>query len=124
VSSLELFSMAVVLGLIAGSIFVGFGMFRRAVTCSVVASEPGLVLMTDGRDSGMRTGPNGKSQLRLVPGRHSVRLAGRPDAPPVARPLEAVDAALADQSVEVRAGEACVIRFEARAAEGSAESAQ
>ncbi len=105
VSSVELFSMAVILGLIAGSVLVGLGIFRRAVPCRFVASDPGLILVTDGRDSGARTGAEGEGHVRLSPGRHRVSLASMRGAGPLA-------SGEGEQYVDVRAGEACLIEFE------------
>jgi hypothetical protein len=58
-----------------GSVLTGAALYRHGVRCSVVAPQAGLVVLTDGRDSGART-CNGAAQLRLPPGRHLVSLAG------------------------------------------------
>jgi 2-polyprenyl-6-methoxyphenol hydroxylase-like FAD-dependent oxidoreductase len=112
---IELFSMAAIVGLIAGSILVGGGIYKRAVPCSVVASRADLIIVADGRDSGART-QKGEAPLRLRPGHHRVSLLvpHRPGE-------EVADAApRAPVEIDVRPGDACVVRFD----EPSAEAAE
>jgi serine/threonine protein phosphatase PrpC len=95
--TLELISMAVVLGLIAGSIATGAAMYGRAVPCHIDAATAGMAVLADGRDSGART-VEGTLELRLRPGHHTLALSG-PGAPDEAR------------EIEVARGVACALRF-------------
>ncbi|HEX4458656.1 MAG TPA: Stp1/IreP family PP2C-type Ser/Thr phosphatase, partial [Polyangia bacterium] len=71
----ELMSMAVVVGLILGSIVTGAALYRHGVHCAIAAPKlPGAVIVTDGRDSGARTGDNAPVELRLMPGHHTIGL--------------------------------------------------
>jgi protein phosphatase len=78
-ATLELVSMAVVVGLIVGSVATGAAIYQQAVPCTVEARAAGLSVVTDGRDSGART-VEGGTRFRLRPGRHTISLAG-PGAP-------------------------------------------
>jgi protein phosphatase len=104
----ELFSMATVLALLVGSIVVGWAIYHRAVPCRVHATRAGLSVTADGRDTGART-VEGEVGVRLRPGRHLVGLAA---------PRHGIE--LAQQEVEVRTGEACVVRFDDPAAAADA----
>jgi serine/threonine protein phosphatase PrpC len=95
----ELVSMAVVVGLIAGSVATGAALYRQAVPCRLEARAPGLSVMNDGRDTGLRT-VEGPLELRLKPGRHTLALAG-PGAP------------AESQDVEVVRGAECAVRIPA-----------
>src|SRR6185312_1809971 len=92
--TMELMSMAVVVGLILGSIVTGAALYKHGVRCSVAARTPGLAVMFDGRDTGARTS-NGAVELRLPPGRHVMSLRAQ-GAPP-----------FGDRQVQVEAGQAC-----------------
>jgi hypothetical protein len=93
----ELMSMAVVVGLILGSIVTGAALYKHGVRCTVNAAHAGLTIVTDGRDSGARTS-EGNLALRLPPGRHTVTLRGG-------------GATVGEQSVDVTPGQACEVRF-------------
>ena len=47
--------MAVVVGLILGSIVTGAALYRHGVRCRVAARQPGLAVLSDGHDTGART---------------------------------------------------------------------
>jgi PPM family protein phosphatase len=74
----ELVSMAVVFGLILGSVLTGAVLYRSGVSCLVDAKSPGLAVMADGRDTGVRTAPSGEPSVsvRLKPGKHTLSLRG------------------------------------------------
>jgi protein phosphatase len=76
ISTFQLLSMAIVVGLVLGSLVTGTALYRRAVPCSVEAKAAGLAVLTDGRDSGARTN-EGIIELRLSPGHHRLSLAGQ-----------------------------------------------
>jgi serine/threonine protein phosphatase PrpC len=96
--TMELMSMAVVVGLVLGSIVTGLALYRHGVPCRVAARQPGLAVLSDGRDTGARTG-DGAIDLRLPAGHHvmSLRVQG---APPVA-----------ERDVQVEAGQRCEVTF-------------
>ena len=96
--TLELMSMAVVVGLILGSVVTGAALYKHGVRCTVSARQAGLSVLTDGRDSGTRTS-EGDVELRLPPGRHTVALRGGGGA------------MLGEQQVEVASGQSCEMRF-------------
>ncbi|MEO6951358.1 MAG: Stp1/IreP family PP2C-type Ser/Thr phosphatase [Polyangia bacterium] len=107
ISSMELFSMCAIVGLIAGSLVFGSALYKRAVPCEVRATRAGMVVTADGRDSGART-IEGSVALRLRPGRHSLGLAlpKRTTAPGVGEPV------VPHQDIEVTQGQACVVSFD------------
>lgn len=94
----ELMSMAVVVGLILGSIVTGAALYRHSVRCRVAAPQPGLTVLTDGHDSGARTS-EAPVELRLSPGRHSLSLRAPGAAP------------FADRDVEVAFGQSCDVKL-------------
>jgi PPM family protein phosphatase len=98
--TMELMSMAVVIGLILGSIVTGAALYRHGVRCRVAAERPGLMVTTDGRDSGTRTS-DGAVELRLTPGRHMVGLRAPASAP----------VSFADREVQVEPGQMCEVSF-------------
>ncbi|MCA1664157.1 MAG: protein phosphatase 2C domain-containing protein, partial [Myxococcales bacterium] len=71
--TMELMSMAVVIGLILGSIVTGLALYRHGVRCRVAARQAGLAVLSDGHDTGARTG-DAAVELRLPPGRHTMSL--------------------------------------------------
>jgi serine/threonine protein phosphatase PrpC len=87
-------SLALVLGLLLGSLAIGMAVYRPSVPCSIRA-RPGFRLLTDGRDSGMRT-VEGSTSVRLPPGHHRISLAGK------GAPTESYD-------LEVSRDRACVL---------------
>jgi serine/threonine protein phosphatase PrpC len=108
---MELVSMAVVFGLILGSVLTGAVLYRSGVPCRISARQSGLAIVADGRDTGVRTAQTGEpaASLRLKPGRHQVALRG-PGAPDDIRELE------------VARGGACEVSFtDPTAAIGGAE---
>ena len=106
-SSMELFSMCAIVGLVVGSLVFGSALYRRAVPCEVRATRAGMVVTADGRDSGART-VEGSVALRLRPGRHSVGLA----LPRSTSAAEAGESVVPHQDVEVAEGQACVVSFD------------
>ena len=96
--TMELMSMAVVVGLILGSIVTGVALYRHGVQCSVAARVPGLAVLSDGRDTGARTA-EGSVELRLSPGRHVMSLRAQGTPP------------FADRQVQVEAGQTCEVSF-------------
>ncbi len=98
--TMELMSMAVVVGLILGSIVTGVALYRHGVSCRVAARTAGLAVMSDGHDTGARTG-EGTIELRLPAGRHTLSLRAQGSAMPV----------VADRDVEVEAGQTCEVSF-------------
>lgn len=96
-ATFELVSMAVVVGLIVGSIATGAALYRGAVPCRLESRTAGLSVLTDGRDTGLRT-VEGVLDLRLRPGHHALSLSG-------------AGAGAAAESVDVVAGAACEVRF-------------
>ena len=102
VRPVQLFSMATIIGLMIGSVLVGWAIYARAVPCRVRATRGGLVVLADGRDSGART-IEGEVPLRLHPGHHRIGLAA---------PRRAADLVQAQKDVDVRSGEACVVQFD------------
>jgi protein phosphatase len=102
--TLELMSMAIVIGLILGGLVTGLALYRHGVRCHVAAHQPGLTVVTDGRDSGARTS-EGVVEVRLPPGRHTVALRGQGAA------------SLGEQQVDVAAGQLCEVSFEEPAAQ-------
>ena len=96
--TMELMSMAVVVGLILGSIVTGAALYRHGVRCHVASHVAGLAVMSDGHDTGART-QEGAIELRLPPGRHllSLRAVGSPP--------------LGEHEVQVEAGQACEVSF-------------
>lgn len=93
----ELVSIAVVLGVLLGSVVTGVAMYRGAVACEVSARLPGLAVLSDGRDTGVRSA-EGAVVLRLKPGRHTVALRG-------------AGIAEASREVEVARGAECRVDF-------------
>jgi serine/threonine protein phosphatase PrpC len=94
----ELMSMAVVVGLILGSVVTGAALYGHGVRCHVAAGQSGLTVITDGRDSGARTA-EAPVELRLTPGRHTLALRAPGAAP------------FADREVDVAAGQSCDVRL-------------
>ncbi|MCU1280346.1 MAG: hypothetical protein JWM53_3892 [bacterium] len=90
--------MAVVIGLILGGIVTGAALYRHGVRCRVAARPPGLAVLSDGRDTGARTGDS-SIELRLPPGHHLMSLRAN-GAPPIA-----------DREVQVEAGQTCEVSF-------------
>jgi protein phosphatase len=76
ISTFQLLSMAIVVGLVLGSLVTGTALYRRAVPCTIEAKAAGLAVIADGRDSGARTN-EGTIELRLSPGHHRVSLSGQ-----------------------------------------------
>jgi serine/threonine protein phosphatase PrpC len=81
-ATLELVSMAVVVGLIAGSLATGMALYQQAVPCTLEAPTAGLQVVADGRSAGVSTvdgtGQNGGvAELRLRPGHHQLSLQGQ-----------------------------------------------
>jgi protein phosphatase len=97
VSARELWSMAVILGLVLGGTVTGFLLSRHGVRCRVHAQSADWLVITDGRYSGART-ERGDVELRLSPGHHRVALRG-------------VGAPAVEQWLEVESGKACALRF-------------
>ena len=92
--------MAVVIGLIVGSVVTGAALYGQAVPCTVEAPVAGLAIMTDGRPAGVNTADVGTvAELRLRPGRHQLALKGA-GAP-----------GYEIQEVEVQKGGACRFRI-------------
>jgi hypothetical protein len=96
--TMELMSMAVIIGLILGSIVTGAALYRHGVRCRVAARQPGLAVLSDGHDTGARTG-EGSIELRLPPGRHTMSLRAQGTAP------------FADREVQVEPGQMCEVSF-------------
>ncbi len=96
--TMELMSMAVVIGLILGSIVTGAALYRHGVRCRVAARQPGLAVLSDGHDTGARTS-EGAVELRLPPGHHRMSLRA-PGAP-----------SFADREVQVESGQLCEVSF-------------
>ncbi|HEX8954055.1 MAG TPA: SpoIIE family protein phosphatase, partial [Polyangia bacterium] len=96
--TVELMSMAVVIGLILGSIVTGLALYRHGVRCRVAARQPGLAVLSDGHDTGARTG-EGAIELRLPPGRHVMSLRAQGTPP------------FADREVQVERGQMCEVSF-------------
>jgi PPM family protein phosphatase len=107
--TIELVSMAVVFGLVLGSVLTGAVIYRNGVTCQVEAKQPGLAVLADGRDTGVRTPPAGEGtvRLRLKPGHHTLSLRGQ-GAPEGTR------------EVDVSRGAACELSFAPPAASPAA----
>jgi protein phosphatase len=97
-TTVEMMAMAVVIGLILGSVVTGAALYKHGVRCTLNAQKAGLTVLTDGRDSGARTS-EGNLSLRLQPGHHTVGL--RAGAGPT----------VGEQQVEVAAGQSCELRF-------------
>ncbi len=100
-ATLELVSMAVVVGLIVGSLVTGAALYSQAVPCTVEAPLAGLAVLTDGRSAGMQTvdAEGGAiAELRLRPGHHQLSLKGS-GAPAEIR------------EVEVQKGGACAFKI-------------
>ena len=71
--------MAVVFGLVLGSVMTGAVIYRNGVSCQVEARSPGLSLLADGRDTGIAHAAFGRRRpvvvkVRLRPGRHTLSL--------------------------------------------------
>ena len=96
--TMELMSMAVVVGLILGSIVTGAALYRHGVRCKVAARQAGLAVLSDGHDTGARTGDSA-IELRLPPGRHVMSLRAQGTPP------------FADREVQVEAGQMCEVSF-------------
>ena len=96
--TLELMSMAVIIGLILGSIVTGAALYRHGVRCHVAARQAGLAVLSDGHDTGARTG-EGTIELRLPPGKHVMSLRAQGTAP------------FADREVQVERGQMCEVSF-------------
>jgi protein phosphatase len=81
--TLELISMAVVFGLLLGSVMTGAVIYKHGVSCRVAARLPGLTVVSDGHDTGVRLpaapGEDGAThvKMRLRPGHHRVTLRGQ-----------------------------------------------
>jgi serine/threonine protein phosphatase PrpC len=100
--TMELMSMAVVIGLILGSIVTGAALYRHGVRCRVAARQPGLAVLLDGRDTGVHTSAaagEGAIELRLPPGRHVMSLRAQGTPP------------FADREVQVERGQMCEVSF-------------
>jgi protein phosphatase len=97
-STAEMMSMAVIVGLILGSVITGAALYKHGVRCTLNAQKAGLIVVTDGHDSGARTS-EGNLSLRLMPGRHTValRVGGGPT--------------VSEQQVEVASDRSCDLRF-------------
>jgi protein phosphatase len=93
----ELISMAVVMGLVLGSVVTGAALYKGGVVCRVDAPPTGLSVMADGRDTGVRT-VEPTVRVRLRPGHHKLELRG-------------AEAAGGMRDIEVVRGEACWITF-------------
>jgi hypothetical protein len=91
-------SMAVVVGLILGGIVTGVALYRHGVHCQVAARQPGLAVLSDGRDTGARTG-EGAIELRLPPGRHLMSLRAQGTAP------------FGEREVRAESGQLCEVSF-------------
>ena len=96
--TMELMSMAVVIGLILGSIVTGLALYRHGVRCRVAARQPGLAVLSDGRDTGARTGESAV-ELRLPAGRHVMSLRAQGTPP------------FAEREVQVDSGQMCEVSF-------------
>jgi serine/threonine protein phosphatase PrpC len=96
--TMELMSMAVVIGLILGGIVTGAALYRHGVRCRVAARQPGLAVLSDGHDTGARTGES-SVELRLPQGHHVMSLRAN-GAPPIA-----------DREVQVEPGQMCEVSF-------------
>ncbi len=96
--TVELMAMAVVIGLILGSIVTGAALYRHGVRCHVAARQPGLAVLSDGHDTGARTG-EGTIELRLPPGKHVMSLRAQGTPP------------FADREVQVERGQMCEVSF-------------
>jgi serine/threonine protein phosphatase PrpC len=101
--TMELMSMAVIIGLILGSIVTGMALYRHGVRCHVAARQPGLAVLSDGHDTGARTG-DAAIELRLPPGRHTMSLRAQGTPP------------FAEREVQVEAGQMCEVSFSEPAA--------
>jgi protein phosphatase len=81
-ATLELVSMAVVFGLLLGSVMTGAVIYKNGVSCHVSSRQPGASVISDGRDTGIRLpaapGDDGAARvkMRLRPGKHTVALKG------------------------------------------------
>ena len=117
-SSMELFSMCAIIGLVAGSLVFGTALYKRAIPCEVRATRAGMIVIADGRDSGART-VEGSVALRLRPGRHSVGLA----LPKRAAAAQAAESLVPHQDVDVTVGQSCVVSFDAPTAGSAPENA-
>jgi protein phosphatase len=100
-ATLELVSMAVVVGLIVGSLVTGAALYQQAVPCTVAAPAAGLQVVADGRSAGVstvETVSGGAAELRLRPGHHQLSLkgSGAPDE---------------IQEVEVQKGSSCSFKI-------------
>ena len=107
-ATVELVSMAVVFGLVLGSVLTGAVLYKNGVPCRVQAPKEGLSVISDGRDTGVRTpmaaspsdeGARTWVRLRLKPGHHTLQLRGA-GAPEAARDIEVVSGALCEASFE------------------------
>ncbi|HEY2749360.1 MAG TPA: PP2C family serine/threonine-protein phosphatase, partial [Polyangia bacterium] len=98
--TMELMSMAVVVGLVLGSIVTGAALYRHGVRCRVAARTAGLAVISDGRDTGARTG-EGVIELRLPAGRHTLSLRTQGSPLPV----------VADREVLAEPGQTCEVSF-------------
>jgi PPM family protein phosphatase len=98
--TIELMAMAVVIGLILGSIVTGTALYRHGVRCRIAARQAGMAVLSDGHDTGARTG-DGTIEVRLLPGRHTLSLRA-PNSPPL--PVDA-------RELVVEAGSACEVSF-------------
>jgi protein phosphatase len=98
-STMQLVSIAVVSGLVAGALMTGAMLYRTGVACQVDAPNPGWTILVDGRDSGGRVPDVGPARVRMRAGRHVVSIKGP------ARPARS-------QTLEVAAGRACSVVFD------------
>jgi serine/threonine protein phosphatase PrpC len=96
--TMELMSMAVIIGLILGGIVTGAALYRHGVRCRVTARQPGLAVLWDGHDTGART-TEGEVELRLPAGHHVMSLRANGTPP------------LADRDVQVEPGQTCEVSF-------------
>jgi hypothetical protein len=100
----ELISMAVIVGLVLGSLLTGMVIYKSGVVCRVAAPQSGLSVLSDGRDTGIRTHAQseegGSVQVRLRPGRHVLQLRGQ-GAPDQVREVEVQRGALCEASFAV-----------------------
>jgi hypothetical protein len=103
--TLELVSMAIVFGLLVGSVITGVALYGSGVACLVRAPKEGLSVLADGRDTGVRTpiSPSGEGsatsivRVRLKPGHHTLELRGV-GAPEMVKELEVASGSLCEAS--------------------------
>ncbi len=106
----ELVSMAVVFGLVLGSVLTGAVIYKNGVTCHVRAPQAGLSVLADGRDTGIRTASSAQSSVDEVASLPSVRVRLRPGHHTLS--LRGQGAPDSTRMVDVVAGELCEASFE------------